>query len=83
MKTLATVPVTVAQTGTIRKPRTVYCRIEAKRGPLARFRRFIVSTDWERHLLCHKGIDKACWLILCVSLLYFLPVVGSILLAGR
>lgn len=82
MKTFATVPVTVAQTGAIRKPRTVYCRIEAKRSPLTRFRRFIESTDWERHL-CHRGIDKACWAILCVSLLYFVPIVGSILFAGR
>jgi hypothetical protein len=82
MKTFATVPVTVAPTGAIRQPRTVYYRIKAKRSLLKRFRHFIESTGWERHL-CRKGIDKVCWAILCASLLYFAPILGSVLLSGR
>jgi hypothetical protein len=82
MKTFATVPVTVAPTGTIREPRSVYYKIEAKRSLLARFRHFIESTDWERYL-CHKGIDRVCLGILLACLLYFSPILGSILFAGR
>lgn len=80
MKSYATVPFTMAPPGGIRQPRTTCQGLDARRSGLARFRRFIETTDWERRYLCHSGIDKACRGILLVALLYFAPLLGSILL---
>jgi hypothetical protein len=80
MKTFVTVPVTVVSPRAIRQPRVVYYKIDAKRSLLKRFRHFIESTDWERRYLCHKGIDKVCLGIIVISLLYFVPVLGPIIL---
>lgn len=80
MKTFVTVPIAAAPPRTIRQPRTVYCKIEAKRSLLRRFQQFIESTDWEKRYLCHERIDKVCLGIILISLLYFVPVLGPILL---
>ena len=80
MKTFATVPIAVVSQRPIRQPRVVYYKIDAKRSLLKRFQHFIVSTDWEGRYLCHKRIDKICLGIVVSSLLYFVPVLGSILL---
>jgi hypothetical protein len=80
MKTFVTVPVTVASSRTIRQPRAVYYKIGAKRSLLKRFQHFIESTDWERRYLFHCWIDRVCLGIIVVSLLYFVPVLGPILL---
>lgn len=77
MKTFVTVPVAVASPGAIRQPRAVYCKIDARRSLLRRFQQFIESTDWEKRYLCHKRIDKVCLGIIVISLLYFVPVLGS------
>lgn len=81
MKTFITVPVTVESPRAIRQPSVVYYKIDAKRSLLKRFRHFIESTDWEGYL-CHKGIDKVCLGIIVISMLYFVPVLGAILLTG-
>jgi hypothetical protein len=77
MKTFVTVPIGVAPPRTIRQPRTVYCKIEAKRSLLRRFQQFIELTDWEKRYLCHERVDKVCLGIIAVSLIYFVPVLGS------
>jgi hypothetical protein len=80
MKTFATVPITVASPRAIRQPRMVYYKIDARRSLLRRFQHFIESTDWEGRYLCHKRIDKICLGIVVCSLLYFFPVLGSMIL---
>jgi hypothetical protein len=40
---------------------------------LARFRRFIETTDWEKRYLCSRFIDKVCLAGILASLLYFFP----------
>jgi hypothetical protein len=47
---------------------------------LKRFQHFIESTDWEERYLCHNLIDKISLGIIVISLLYFVPVLGSIIL---
>jgi hypothetical protein len=79
MKTFVTVPITVVPPRTIRKPRMVYYKIDAKRSLLQRFQHFIESTDWEERYLCHNRIDKVCLGIIVISLLYFVPILGSII----
>jgi hypothetical protein len=77
MKTFVTVPIAVASPRTIREPRVVYYKIDARRSLLKRFQQFIESTDWEKRYICHKRIDKVCLGIIVISLLYFVPVFGS------
>jgi hypothetical protein len=77
MKTFVPVPVTVASSRAIRQPRAVYYKIDAKRSLLKRFQHFIESTDWEGRYLCHSRIDRVCLGVIFVSLLYFVPVLGS------
>ena len=73
MKTFIAVPVTVTASRAIRQPRAVRFRLASKRSPLARFRRFIESTDWEKRYLCSRWIDKVCLGGIVVSALYFVP----------
>ncbi len=54
-------------------------RIAAKENPIRRFQHFIESSDWEDRYLCNRRIDKMCLAIIIISLLYFLPVLVSIL----
>ena len=51
-------------------------------GPrgLARFRRFIETTDWEKRYLCHRGIDRVCFGVLIAAAFYFVPVLAPRLL---
>ena len=54
-------------------------RIAAKENPIRRFQQFIESSDWEERYLCNRRIDKMCLAVIIISLLYFLPVLLSIL----
>ena len=54
-------------------------RIAAKENPIRRFQHFIESSDLEDRYLCNRRIDKMCLAIIIISLLYFLPVLVSIL----
>ena len=80
MKTFVPIPVTVTSSRSIRQPRAVQYRLVSKRSWLKRFQHFIESTDWEERYLCHKLIDKISLGIIVISLLYFVPVLGSIFL---
>jgi hypothetical protein len=76
-------PITTVQARTasisIRKPRLVQYKITAKKSLLARFQYFIESTDWEKRYLCNHWIDKACLGGIVISMIYFLPILMSIM----
>jgi hypothetical protein len=62
----------------IRQPRvTAY---KAVPGPLARFRHFIETTDWDGRYLRHRRIDQICNGILIAAVLYFIPVLAHVFL---
>ena len=46
---------------------------------LKRFQHFIESTDWEERYLCNRWIDKMCLCGIVASLIYFTPVLMSII----
>ena len=47
---------------------------------LRRFRRFIETSDWDKELLLkEKWVNRCCWLILCLSLLYFCPILAGLI----
>jgi len=81
MKTFVTIPVTVISSGTIRQPRAVQYRWSSKRSWLRSFQHFIESTDWDERYLCNRWIDKMCLGGIVVSMIYFLPLLMSILWA--
>jgi hypothetical protein len=80
MKIMATVPVRAATSIAIRQPRVVQYRLASKRSLLRRFQHFVESTDWEERYLCHNLIDKIILGIILISLLYFVPTLGSIII---
>ena len=80
MKTFVAVPVAVNPSRAIRQPRAAQFRLASKRSPLARFRRFIETTDWEKRYLCSRFIDKVCLGGIVASLLYFFPRLLSFVL---
>ncbi len=80
MKTFVTVPLAEAPSKAIRQPQAVYCKIGAKRSLLKRFQLFIESTDWEERYLCHRRIDQISLGIIIISLIYFVPLLGSMIL---
>jgi hypothetical protein len=80
MKIMATVPARAATFMAIRQPREVQYKLTAKRRWLRRFQHFIESTDWEERYLRNKVIDKISLGIIVISLLYFVPALGSIIL---
>jgi len=80
MKTFVTVPVAIASSRAIRQPKLVRYKITVKKSLLKRFQHFIESTDWEERYLCHNLIDIISLGIIVISLLYFVPVLGSIIL---
>ena len=79
METMATVPVRAATSIAIRQPRLVYYKITAKKSLLKRFQHFIESTDWEERYLCNHWIDKMCLCGIVASVIYFTPVLMSII----
>lgn len=80
MKTLITVPMAAAPSKMIRQPRTIRYRLSSKRSLLRRFQNIIQSSDWEDRYLCHSAIDKITLGIIVASALYFLPILGSMIL---
>ena len=44
-----------------------------------RFQHFIESTDWEERYLCNHWIDKMCLCGIVVSMIYFTPLLMSII----
>jgi len=79
MNTMATVPARAAASIAIRQPRLVHYKIAAKKSLLKRFQHFIESTDWEERYLCNHWIDKMCLCGIVVSLIYFIPILMSII----
>ena len=73
MQTVATVSSRV-----IRQPRVTTYR--AVSGPLAHFRHFIETTDWDERYLRHRQIDQVCRGILIAAALYFIPVLAPVFL---
>lgn len=64
----------------IRQPRSVTCKIAYKRSLTRRVQHLIAGTDWDQRFLCSPWIDKICLGVIVISLLYFAPVLASILL---
>jgi hypothetical protein len=79
MKIMATVSVRAATSIAIRQPRLVHYKMTAPKSLLKRFQRFIESTDWEERYLCNRRIDKMCLCGIVVSMIYFTPLLMSIL----
>jgi hypothetical protein len=79
MKTFVTVPVRAATSIAIRQPRLVHFKITAKKSLLKRFQHFIESTDWEERYLYNHWIDKMCLCGIVISVIYFTPLLLSIL----
>jgi hypothetical protein len=79
MKIMATVPARAAVSLAVRQPRPVHYRITARKSPISRFRHFIESTDWEERYLCNRWIDKICFGGIVASLIYFTPLLVSII----
>ena len=79
MNTMTTVPVRAATSIAIRQPRLVHYKITAKKSLLKRFRYFIESTDWEERYLCNHWIDRICLCGIVVSMIYFTPLLISII----
>jgi hypothetical protein len=79
MKPFVIVPIAVAPSRIIRHPRPVHYKIAAKRSLIRRFQHFIESTDWEERYLCSHWIDKMCLCGIVGSLIYFIPLLISII----
>lgn len=79
MKTFIAVPVTVTSSRQIRQPRAVQYKLASRRSLLARFQHFIESTDWEERYLCSRVIDKVCLGGIVLSLIYFVPLLASLI----
>jgi hypothetical protein len=79
MNIMATVPEQSARAIAIRQPRPVHCKIAAKKSRIKRFRHFIESTDWEERYLCHPWIDKLCLGGVIASVIYFFPLLLSVI----
>jgi len=76
-------PMTTVTTRTasisIRQTRLVQYNTTAKKSLLARFQHCIESTDWDKRYLCNQWIDKACLGGIVMSMIYFLPLLMSII----
>jgi len=47
---------------------------------LKRFRRFIATADWDQALLQkEKWLNRGCWLLVDLSLLYFAPILAGLI----
>jgi len=58
----------------------VQWKIASKRGVLRRFRRFIESDGRVERCICNKWIDRACIGTIVVSVLYFVPILVTLLM---
>jgi len=81
MKTFSAIPITVNSSRAIRQPRAVQYRWASKRSLLNRFQHFIETTDWDEKYLCNRWVDKMCLGGIVVSMIYFFPLLMSILWA--
>ena len=63
----------------IRQSRLMPYRITVKKSVFQRFLHFIESTDWEDRYLCNRWIDKACIGGIVACVIYFLPLLISII----
>ena len=79
MKTFVPISVTVTSSRVIRQPRAVRYKLASKRSLLRRFQHFIETTDWEERYPCNHWIDKMCLGGIIVSMIYFLPLLMSII----
>jgi hypothetical protein len=79
MNTMATFPARTATSIAIRQPRLAHYKITARKSLLKRFQRFIESTDCEERYLCNHWIDKMCLCGIAASMIYFTPLLISIL----
>ncbi len=80
MKIFAPVPLRVAASSAVRRPRSVQWKIASKRGLLRRFRHFVESSGRVERYVCNKWIDGACIGVIVGSVLYFLPILMPLLL---
>lgn len=80
MKAFVPIPATKAASRVMGQPKEAQFRLASKRSPLKRFQHFIESTDWEEKYPCHKLLDKICWGIIFMFLLYFVPFLAPIFL---
>jgi len=78
---MKTVPVRAASSITIRQRSLVQFKIADRKSLLRHFKHFIESTDWEERYLCNHWIDKMCLGGIVVSIIYFLPLLMSIIWA--
>jgi hypothetical protein len=79
MKTCMTPLVAPVSSKTIRHPGLLRYKIANEKSLLGRFRHFIESTDWEERYLCNHWVDKICLGGVVASLIYFIPLLFSIL----
>jgi hypothetical protein len=80
MKILAPLPLRVAPSSAVERPRSVQWKIASKRGLFRRFRHFVESSGRVERCICNKWIDGACIGVIVVSILYFLPILMPLLL---
>jgi len=78
MNTMTTVPARATSIA-IRQSKLAHYKITAKKSPLKRFQHFIESTDWEERYLCNHWTDRACLGGIVISMLYFLPLLLTII----
>jgi hypothetical protein len=71
MNILAIVPLRTASLRAIRQPGAAIGKILSERTLISRFQYFIDTADWDEKYLCHKAIDKICFGIIILSLIYF------------
>ncbi len=69
-----------ASSRAIRQPRAVTCKIAYKRSLLRRVQHLIEWGDWDQRYLGSPWIDKISLGVIVISLLYFVPVLSSIVL---
>jgi hypothetical protein len=78
MNAMIKVPVRTASI-VIMQPRMMHYKITAKKSLHRHFQHFIESTDWEERYLCNHWIDKMCLGGIVASMIYFLPLLMSII----
>jgi hypothetical protein len=76
MNILEMVPVRTATS----HPRAVLFGKMPKRSLLKRSQYFIESTEWDERYLCTRWIDKMCYGVIVISILYFATIALSSLL---
>ena len=80
MKSFVPVPLRLASSSAVRRPRSVEWKIASKRGLLRRLWHFFESNGRFERCICSGWIDGACIGVIVFSILYFLPVLMPLLL---